>query len=34
VGAVALAYASLKCYDMPVRRWLTDRFLKRGTKQR
>ena len=30
VGAVALAYASLKCYDMPVRRWLTDRFLKRA----
>lgn len=29
-GAVALAYASLKCYDIPVRRWLTNRFLKRA----
>ena len=29
-GAIALAYASLKCYDMPVRRWLTERFLKRA----
>ena len=28
VGAVVLAYACLKLYDEPVRRWLTDRFLK------
>ena len=28
VGAFVLAYASLKLYDEPVRRWLTDRFLK------
>ena len=32
VGAVVLAYASLKLYDEPVRRWLTDRFLKRVKK--
>ena len=32
VGAVAIAYASLRLYDMPVRRWLTDRFLKRVAK--
>lgn len=29
VGAIALAYASLKLYDEPVRRRLTERFLKR-----
>ena len=29
VGAFALAYACLKCYDLPVRRWLTERFLKK-----
>lgn len=28
VGAVGLAYGSLKLYDEPVRRWLTNRFLK------
>lgn len=28
VGAIALAYGSLKLYDEPVRRWLTNRFLK------
>lgn len=28
VGAVVLAYACLKLYDEPVRKWLTDRFLK------
>lgn len=28
VGAIALAYGSLRFYDIPVRRWLTDRFLK------
>lgn len=28
VGAVVLAYASLKLYDEPVRKWLADRFLK------
>ena len=29
VGAFALAYACLKCYDLPVRKWLTERFLKK-----
>ena len=29
VGAFALAYACLKCYDLPVRTWLTERFLKK-----
>ena len=29
VGAFALAYACLKLYDLPVRRWLTERFLKK-----
>ena len=28
VGAFVLAYACLKLYDEPVRKWLTDRFLK------
>lgn len=27
--AVALAYASMKLYDMPVRAWLTEKFLNR-----
>lgn len=29
VGAIALAYASLKLYDEPVRRRLTECFLKK-----
>ncbi len=29
IGAVAIAYASLKLYDLPVRRWLGARLLKR-----
>ena len=29
VGAFALAYACLKCYDLRVRKWLTERFLKK-----
>ena len=29
VSAVLLAYACLKLYDLPVRAWLTERFLKR-----
>ena len=29
IGAFALAYACLKLYDLPVRKWLTDRFLKK-----
>ncbi len=29
VGAFVLAYACLKLYDLPVRRWLTERFLKK-----
>lgn len=28
-GALALAYACLKLYDIPVRQWLTKRFLKK-----
>lgn len=31
VGAFVLAYAYLKLYDEPVRKWLTNRFLKRKT---
>lgn len=27
-GAFILAYACLKLYDEPIRKWLTDRFLK------
>ena len=30
VGAIALAYACLKLYDEPVRRRLTERFLKKS----
>ena len=29
VGSVLLAYAALKLYDEPVRKWLTKRFLKK-----
>lgn len=29
VGAFALAYACLKFYDLPVRKWLTEHFLKK-----
>lgn len=29
VGSFAVAYASLRLYDEPVRKWLTDRFLKK-----
>lgn len=29
IGAVSIAYASLKLYDEPVRRWLSRRFLAR-----
>ena len=29
VGAFVLAYACLKLYDLPVRKWLTERFLKK-----
>jgi peptidoglycan/LPS O-acetylase OafA/YrhL len=29
VVSIAVAYASLKLYDEPVRKWLTNRFLKR-----
>jgi peptidoglycan/LPS O-acetylase OafA/YrhL len=31
IGAVAIAYASLKLYDLPVRRWLGARLLKRAS---
>jgi peptidoglycan/LPS O-acetylase OafA/YrhL len=27
IAAIAIAYASLKLYDEPVRRWLSRRFL-------
>lgn len=30
IGAVAIAYASLKLYDLPVRRWLGKRLLSRN----
>lgn len=33
VCAVTLAYISLRFYDLPLRRWLTDRFLKRVKSQ-
>lgn len=29
IVAITVAYASLKLYDEPVRKWLTDRFLKK-----
>lgn len=29
--AIALAYASMKLYDLPVRAWLSDKFLRRKT---
>lgn len=29
IGSIAIAYASLKLYDEPVRKWLTNRFLKK-----
>ncbi len=32
VGSIALAYASLKLYDIPVRKYLSDKFLKPRTK--
>ena len=31
VAAVALAYACLRLYDLPLRNWLTNRFLKKKT---
>ena len=33
IGSFVVAYASLKLYDEPVRKWLTDRFLKRKHNQ-
>ncbi|MBE1162013.1 acyltransferase family protein [Dyella acidiphila] len=30
IASIAMAYACLKFYDEPVRRWLAGRFLKRG----
>lgn len=29
ISAVAIAWAWLRLYDMPVRKWLTDKWLKR-----
>ena len=29
-GAIIIAYASLRLYDEPVRKWLTNRFLKKN----
>ena len=29
VVSIAVAYASLKLYDIPVRKWLTEHWLKR-----
>ena len=30
-GSIALAYACLKLYDEPVRKWLSERFVKPKT---
>lgn len=27
IGSILLAYLCLKCYDEPVRRWLTKKFM-------
>lgn len=32
-ASLALAYVCMKLYDEPVRKWLTDRFLKRNKKE-
>lgn len=32
IGSILLAYASLKLYDEPVRRFLTKKFLRKGSK--
>ncbi|MGL5682177.1 MAG: acyltransferase family protein [Marinifilaceae bacterium] len=32
IGCIALAYVSLRFYDMPVRRWLTKKFLSTNDK--
>lgn len=29
IASIAVAYASLKAYDMPVREWLKEHWLKR-----
>ena len=33
VIAIALAYASLKLFDVPVREWLTEHWLKKKAKK-
>ncbi len=30
IASIAIAYASLKLYDEPVRKWLTNRYLKKN----
>ena len=30
IVSVGVAYASLRLYDVPVRRWLTEKWLKRA----
>lgn len=30
VASIAVAYASVKVYDIPVREWLSDKFLRRN----
>ena len=29
IASIAIAYACLKLYDLPVRKWLTEKFTKR-----
>ena len=32
-GTIALAWVALKLYDEPVRKWLTNKFMKQPTSQ-
>jgi peptidoglycan/LPS O-acetylase OafA/YrhL len=32
ISSIAIAYASLKLYDIPVRKWLTNRFMTKSAK--
>lgn len=32
IASIAIAYASVKVYDLPVREWLSDRFIRRNRK--
>lgn len=33
IAAIAMAYASLKIYDVPVRRWLSKKYLQRTVRE-